>query len=108
MVFRFRADYGPTLNAGFVALQLKRDPDRYSLKTLYLYDFPGGWGGSGPPVPPPPLDPRMHIHKILDVKIVIIFLPISLTYILGAQKNGLIGMVLLSTVNLEIFEEFYF
>ena len=40
------------------------------------------------------------MNKLFVPKIVNIFLPISLTYVLGAQKNHLIEMVLLSTHNI--------
>ena len=39
-------------------------------------------------------------NKLFELKIINIFLPISLTYILGTQKNGLIETVLLSTHNI--------
>ena len=37
--FRWRADNGPTLNAGLVALGFSGDLDLYCLKTLYFCDF---------------------------------------------------------------------
>ena len=41
------------------------------------------------------------MNKILERKIVDIFLPISFNiYVLGAQKNRLLEMVLLSTLNI--------
>ena len=50
MVFRWRADGGPTLNvAGLFACDFTGDWDQYCLETLYFCDFQGG---SGPPVPP--------------------------------------------------------
>ena len=60
MAFRWRADDGPTLNAGLVALWFSGDPDQYYWETLYLClcFFRAGGGGFGP-LPPPPLDPRM-------------------------------------------------
>ena len=62
-----------------------------------ICDFPGGVWTPSP----------LWIHKILDAKIVNIFLPISLTCF-GCSNNGLIGTVLWSTVNSEIFAGFYF
>ena len=56
MTFRWRAHDDPTLNAGFVALCIFRGSGPVVL--LYFCDFPGG--GSGPPAPPPPLDPHMY------------------------------------------------
>ena len=59
----WRANDGPTLNAGLVALLFFRD-----LGTLYFCDFSGGGGGVRTPYLPP-LDPRMDSpfdHKILD------------------------------------------
>ena len=56
MAFRWRADGGPTLNAGLVALWFYRGSGPVLLrKPLILIFFRGG--GSGPPVPP--LDPPM-------------------------------------------------
>ena len=40
------------------------------------------------------------MNKKFQCKIVNIFLPINLTYVLGAQKNRLIETVLLSTHNM--------
>ena len=40
------------------------------------------------------------MHKVFESKIVNIFLPITLTYVLGAQKNRLIKTVLLRTHNI--------
>ena len=36
MAFRWRADNGPSLNAGLVALCFSEDPDQYCLETLFL------------------------------------------------------------------------
>ena len=44
--------------------------------------------------------PTGLLNKNFQLKIVIIFLPINLTYVLGAQKNRLIETVLLSTQNI--------
>ena len=55
MAFRWRADYGPILTAGVVALRFQRDPDKDFKKKNYFCDFPGG----GVRTPCPPLDPRM-------------------------------------------------
>ena len=44
MAFRWRADDGPTLNVGLVALWLSGDPDQYCEETLYFRDFSGGGG----------------------------------------------------------------
>ena len=41
-----------------------------------------------------------HTHVLFERKIVNIFLSISLTYVLGAQKNRLIETVILSTHNI--------
>ena len=43
---------------------------------------------------------QVQIRKFYELKIVIIFLPINLNMCLGAQKNHLIEMVLLSTHNI--------
>ena len=40
------------------------------------------------------------MNKIFECKIVDIFLPISFTYVLGAQKSRLIETVLLSSHNI--------
>ena len=54
MAFRWRADSGPTLNAGLVALWFHRGSGPVLLrKSLILLFF----RGSGPPFPP--LDPHM-------------------------------------------------
>ena len=58
MVFRWRANDGPILNAGLVALRFFRDPDQYCLKKLYFCDFFRG-GGANPLFPP--LDLRMSV-----------------------------------------------
>ena len=42
----------------------------------------------------------VELSKSFDLKNVNIFLPISFTYVLGAQKNRLIETVLLSTHNI--------
>ena len=42
----------------------------------------------------------LKINKTFEHKIVKMFLPISLTYVLGAPKNHLIETVLLSTHNI--------
>ena len=54
MAFRLRADDGPTLNAGLVALCFYGDPDLYCLGILYFCSFPGRGSGL-------PLDPHMQI-----------------------------------------------
>ena len=56
MAFRWRADDGPTLNAGMVALRYFRGGGSIAKKPYGFVMFRGG--GSGPPAPPP-LDPRM-------------------------------------------------
>ena len=56
MTFGWRADNGPTLNAGLVALLFPRGSGPILLRILYLCDFP--WGAAYP-LSPPPLDPRM-------------------------------------------------
>ena len=55
MAFRWRADDGPTLNAGFVIFKGIRTS--IAKETLYFCDF---LGVSGPPVPP--LYPHMALH----------------------------------------------
>ena len=66
MAFRWRADDGPTLNAGLVAA-IFRGSGPVLLENPIFCDFSGG-GGSGPPVPP--LDTHMGSfvfdHKILQ------------------------------------------
>ena len=42
--FRWRADDGPTLNAGLVASGFSGGPDQYCYETIYLCDFSGGGG----------------------------------------------------------------
>ena len=44
--------------------------------------------------------PHIQIYNFFECKIVIFFLPISLNICFGAQKNGLIETVLLSTHNI--------
>ena len=39
MTFRWRADDGPILNAGLIALWFSGDPDQYCLETLYFCDI---------------------------------------------------------------------
>ena len=53
--FRWRADNGPTLNAGLVACDFSGDLDQYCFKTLFFMIFKGGGGG------PDPLSP-LWIH----------------------------------------------
>ena len=71
MAFRWRADDGPTLNAGFVALRIWRiseDPVQSCEEILYFCDLSGRGGGSGPPNPP--LDPRMgpaNVYTYWDI-----------------------------------------
>ena len=48
MAFRWRADDGPTLNAGLVALWFSGDPGQYYKEALYFVIFRGGGGGGGP------------------------------------------------------------
>ena len=43
---------------------------------------------------------RFRLTKILSVKVLIFSYPSVFTYVLGAQKNRLIEMVLLSTHNI--------
>ena len=61
MAFRWRADYGPTLNAGLVAFTVIFQGSRTSIllrNPICLWFF----REVGPdPVPPPPLDPRMDV-----------------------------------------------
>ena len=61
MAFRWRADDGPTLNSGLVALRFFRGSGPVLLRNPFFLRFFSvcvcGGGGSGPPVPP--LDPRM-------------------------------------------------
>ena len=58
MAFRWRADDGPTLNAGLVAAIFQGIRTYIARKTCIFVIFQGG--GSGPPVPPP-LDPHMSL-----------------------------------------------
>ena len=51
MAFRWRADDGPTLNAGSVALWFFRGSGPELLRTPIVCDFSGGWG-SEPRSPP--------------------------------------------------------
>ena len=45
-------------------------------------------------------DIEHRLRKLFEPKNAVIFLPSNLTYVLGAQKNHLIGTVLLSTHNI--------
>ena len=54
---RLRADDGPILNAGLVALCFFRGSGKYCYVTLYFCDFSGGGGGGRPLFPS--LDPPM-------------------------------------------------
>ena len=49
MAFRWRADDGPTLNAGLVVLRISRDLVQYCQEILYFCD---------------PLDPRMGLDNV--------------------------------------------
>ena len=49
--FRLRADDGPTLNFGLVALCFSENPDKYCHETLYMCGFSEG-GGVRTPYPP--------------------------------------------------------
>ena len=59
MAFRWRADDGPTLNAGLVACDFSGDPDQYCKETLYFFLF-FQVGGGGPNPLSPPLDPHTY------------------------------------------------
>ena len=61
MTFRWRADDGPTLNAGLVAA-IFRGSGSVLLENPIFCDFSGG---SGPPALP--LDPHMFITGMLQV-----------------------------------------
>ena len=64
MAFRWRADDGPTLNAGLVALLFYRGFGQVLLKKPYI--FVTFQRVSGPPVPP--LDPHMqHLGQQLYI-----------------------------------------
>ena len=72
MVVRWRADDGPTLNAGLKALWFLGDPDQYFAKKPYIFVI--FQGVCTPcPRPPPPLD----LHK----KLTVTFTNFSTTYI---------------------------
>ena len=60
VTFRRRADDGPSLNAGLVALYFKGIPTSIAKEPYIYVIFQGGGGGGGPPVPP--LDPHMKSH----------------------------------------------
>ena len=64
MAFRWRADDGPTLNAGLVAVIFAGDPDLHCLKTLYFCDFSGEGGG---PDPLPPPSGSAHAYHTLTI-----------------------------------------
>ena len=71
MAFRWRADNGPSLNAGLIALRFLGNPDQYCQETIYFCDFSlggGGGGGSGPPVLPP-LDPPMMTTTRIQINL---------------------------------------
>ena len=42
--FKWRADNGPTLDAGLVVSDFSWDPDQFCKGTLYFYDFSVGGG----------------------------------------------------------------
>ena len=65
MAFRWRADDGPTFNAGLVDLRISGDPVQYCYEILNLSVFQ--WR-SGPPAPS--LDPRMgpdNVYTYCDI-----------------------------------------
>ena len=67
MAFRWRAEDGPTLNAGLVTSSFFNDSSGPVLliKPIFLRFFLGGWGvGRGSGLPVSPLDPRIrdNIH----------------------------------------------
>ena len=49
--FRWRADNGPTLNAGLVACDFSGDLDQYCLEPLFFVIFKGGGGWTHPLFP---------------------------------------------------------
>ena len=61
MAFRWRADDGPTLNAGLAAFVIFQGIRTSIAKKPYVCYFSGGRD----PLPPPPLDPHMQIIIIL-------------------------------------------
>ena len=64
MAFRWRADDGPTLNAGLVAFCDFQGVRTSIAKEPYIFVIfqLGGGGGSGPPVPP--LDSHMYSNLV--------------------------------------------
>ena len=66
MVFRWRADDDPTLNAGLVALRFFRGSGPLLLENPIFCDFSGG---ARPPCPP--LDPHMSWVNPLEAIMVV-------------------------------------
>ena len=54
MAFRWRADNGPTLNAGLVTLRISRSDPVLLRNSIFLWFFQGGGGGGGVRNPFPP------------------------------------------------------
>ena len=76
MVFRWRADDGPTLNTGLVAWRFFRGSGPVLVSNpIFLWFFRGGGSDSLPPTPPPPLDSPMieefagHTHYFFNVQV---------------------------------------
>ena len=105
MAFRWRADDGPTLNAGLVASRFFRGSGPKLLRTLYFCNFPGGGGPPAPP--PPPLDP--HMYEPSQKKLCRVTLKTAWS---STHDNWTLEQLNTSneinTVNLEIFARFLF
>ena len=88
MVFRWRADDGPKLNAGLVALRIFRGSGPVFLRNPIFCDFSGGGGPD--PLPPPPLDPCMklaHLNYFLSVLFQVCKIESSLKMLVSTQSK---------------------
>ena len=93
MAFCWRADDGPTLNAGLVATG---DPDKYCIETLYFFLIFQRGGGGWPPIPPLWIRPwgkcltlcsrmKTWVHAVIQTRSAVIkfwiFIKIQTSYI---------------------------
>ena len=92
MAFRWRAYDDPTLNAGLVADILQRIRTCITRKPYIFCDFSGG---SGPPAPPPPLDPHLSVQSKILYKLTPLTekLIIETDYLPYINFNGIIRAV---------------